>query len=123
MENSGGVAHRVATKGANSWGLYDMHGNVWEWVGDWHHYYLYLNRADLGGVVENPRGPWEPPLGSLDDADTDRSSEPLEFRVVRGGSFRFEMSYARCESRAIRDEPFVKNENLGFRVRFAAGSE
>ena len=46
----------VGTKLANDWGIYDMHGNVWEWCWDWYGTYAQLD-ADGDGVVLDPAGP------------------------------------------------------------------
>ncbi len=79
----------------NPWGLYEMHGNVWEWCQD-------VWQADLGtaAVVD----PLTPPG---DDAGGDR--------VLRGGSWRY---YGRLVRSAIRyhDRPGIRGYNIGFRL-------
>ncbi len=90
--------HRVGQKKANVWGLYDMHGNVWEWCRD-----HYATRLPGGKDPEVFNG------GSF------RRSEGDPFRVIRGGCYHEDVPRCRSGIRQ-RGEPDFQGPHLGFRV-------
>ena len=91
-KNSGSTTHEVGQKKPNAWGLYDMHGNVWEWCSDW---------FDSGYYSKSPASdPTGPDTGS--------------YRVFRGGGW--DCVARNCRS-ALRffNSPDFRSDGLGLR--------
>ena len=98
----------VAQFPANAYGLYDVAGNVWEWIGDWYRPEYYATLAAQGGVARNPHGPAE----GFDPAEP---NEPK--RVHRGGSFLCTDQYCTRYMVGTRGKGEVRtgSNHLGFR--------
>jgi len=96
--NAGGTTHPVGQELPNAWGLYDMHGNVWEWVQDWYGPYEAKSVADPSG----------PDAGAI--------------RVVRGGGWYDPARLARSAYRH-RIHPGVRVNSLGFRCLSSVPSQ
>ena len=95
-DNAGYTTHVAGEKKPNAWGVYDMHGNVWDWCQDW------LGDYPSGAVV-NPSGP-----------------SSGQVRVLRGGSWHSPVVYCRSANRRYYD-PQARNISLGFRLVRADG--
>lgn len=94
-ENAGRQSHPVGTKKPNAWGLYDMHGNVYEWCADWY-------GSKLPGGVD-PRGP-----------------DSGAHRICRGGSWYGKAYYCRSATRPS-GPPSLLCGIHGFRVARSSG--
>src|SRR5438128_1842698 len=92
-ENSQQMSHPVGTKQANAWGLYDMHGNVFEWCQDYYDAGYYAQSPNL-----DPQGP-----------------EAGSFRVKRGGAWMFSATFARSAARDLFASSYRFNY-VGFRL-------
>ena len=93
-DGKGGCWDRHTVVGSyvpNAWGLYDMHGNVWEWCLDWHGHHL-------SGGVTDPQGP----------------SSGVH-RVRRGGSWSSHAELCASSGRG-GGKPWGENNSVGFRL-------
>ena len=90
-DNSDGTTHPVGSKRPNDWGVYDLHGNVWEWVADWYGDYP-------SSRVTDPQGP---------------SSGTR--RIIRGGGWGYDASDCRSGTRGT-GPPISRSGSVGFRL-------
>lgn len=91
-ENAYSRTHPVETKKPNPWGLWHLHGLVWEWCQDWWEDY--------------PTGAVRDPLGRFSDGS---------YRVLRGGGWRGASQYCRSARRGS-GAPGERGANCGFRL-------
>jgi sulfatase modifying factor 1 len=98
VENSGRMTHPVKQKKPNAWGLYDMHGNVWQWCADW--------------IGDYPDKAVSDPIGPASESD----------RVARGGGWGDELGTCRSAMRG-RGAPDLRVTDRGFRLCLSAQSE
>ena len=95
-ENSGERTHEVGTRRPNPWGLFDMYGNVAEWVQDY-----YGERYYGSSPERNPRGPGDG-----------------EYRVLRGGGWSSDAAVTRSTYRSFSasvDDGCLVSDAIGFR--------
>lgn len=98
QENAEFDAHQVAQKQPNPWGLFDMHGNVYEWVSDWFGPYSAAKEHNPQGVSSG------------------------QARIIRGGDYGGDASYSRS-ARRMMGLPTSQGRHVGFRLVIEKKSE
>jgi formylglycine-generating enzyme required for sulfatase activity len=100
-KNSQGSTQPVGQKKPNPYGLYDMYGNVWEWVED-----RFAVKSPSFSEITDYKGPAASPWNDRE-------------RVFRGGSFGLSGTYSRSGSRRSLT-PNYRHNDIGFRLALSA---
>ncbi|MCK5097380.1 MAG: formylglycine-generating enzyme family protein [Desulfobacteraceae bacterium] len=95
-------AHPVKTKLPNAWGLYDMHGNVQEWVQDSCIWKQWIGR--IGPITK-----------TYENNVVDPISKKGKHKIIRGGGWHQKPIYLRSAQRNMY-KPVAKRNSLGFRI-------
>jgi formylglycine-generating enzyme required for sulfatase activity len=95
---------------SNAWGLYDMHGNAWEYCWDW------FGGEYSTAAVTDPRGPTASYTHATGPNEDQSARDSNNKRIIRGGSYYTPARYLRSAHRGVIAPTVATNNDIGFRL-------